>query len=252
MLLIPQFYMRNGKVVLGEGARSSLLVDDPVQTAGAMKAEGAEAIHIVDLSVPHVGQSPNLPIIKKIKDEVGAQLFVDGQFKTQQAVEGYVDAGVTFVVLNSTAYQQPAFLQELCKSFPNKIGVHIDVKGSKVTIPGYAVVANKTALDYAERFTEAGVRYILHSDVKADGTLGEENFKNLLNFCKEVTARIMCTSEVANLSDIERIFTLGAPRLEGLILARSLHEDRIDLRSAIAMVNDLIIASGNEETLAEL
>lgn len=252
MLLIPQFYLKNGKVLLREGTRSRLLVEDPIETAKAMRDAGAELLHIVDLNVHALGQNPNLPAMKQIKSSVGLPFCVDGTFKTAQAAEATLQTGAEFVGLDSVAYQQPAFLEELCERFPGKVAVHIDVKGGKVTIPGYAVVSNKTAFDYAERFLESGVRYILYSDTKADGTLGEENFTGVLKFCQKVTARIICTSEVANLNDVQRIFTLSAPRLEGLIISRSLAEDRIDLRSAIIMVGDLMIASGNESTIAEI
>lgn len=252
MLLIPQFYLKNGKVLLREGTRSRLLVEDPVETAKAMRAAGAELLHVVDLNVHAVGQNPNLAALKKIKDAAGIPVCVDGAYKTAQAVEATLQTGAEFVGLDSVAYQQPAFLEELCERFPGRIAVHIDVKGGKVTIPGYAVVSNKTAYDYAERFLESGVRYILYSDARADGTLGEENFTGLLKFCQKVTARIVCTSEVANLNDVQRIFTLSAPRLEGLVISRAMAEDRIDLRSAIVMVGDLMIASGNESTIAEI
>jgi phosphoribosylformimino-5-aminoimidazole carboxamide ribotide isomerase len=155
------------------------------------------------------------------------------------------------VAMGPLAYQQPTFLADACKQFPGKIATHIDIRGGRVTIPGYTVVTNKTAFDYAERFLEGGVRYILYSDVRADGTMGDENVKGLLAFCQHVMARIVFTSDPTNLEDIRKICALGAPRLEGAIVGKALAEDRIDLRSAITMVNDLIIASGNDETMAE-
>lgn len=252
MILIPQFYLKNGKVALRPGTTSPIFSEDPLATAKAMQDAGVERLHISDLSVPHVGASPSIAPIKEITKQTKLVVSVDGAFRTLQTVTDYLEAGLEFVALGPIAYQQPQFLDQLCREFKDKIAVHIDVKGGKVTIPGYAVATNKTAYDYAEQFLENGVRYILYSDVRNDGTMGEENFKSILEFCKKVTARIVCTSEVSNLEGIERIFTLGAPRLEGLVLARSLFEDRIDLRSAIVMANDLIIASGNEATLAEL
>jgi phosphoribosylformimino-5-aminoimidazole carboxamide ribotide isomerase len=216
-----------------------------------MKEAGAELLHIIDLGIPPVGASPHLPVIKKIREEVDIALFVDGMFKSTHAIEDYIAAGAEFVALGSVAYQQPAFLGDACKEFPGKIGTHIDVRGGRVTIPGYTVVTNKTAFDYAERFLESGVRYILYSDTRADGTMANENFAELLAFCQKVTARVVCTSEVQSLEEIRRICTLSAPRLEGVTLGKALDEDRIDLRAAIRMVNDLIIGSGNDETIAE-
>ncbi len=252
MILIPQCYLKNGKVVLRTGTTSPIFREDPLETAKAIRDAGAERLHISDLSVPHIGASPSIPVIKQIRRQTELIVSVDGAFKTAQTVGDYLEAGLEFIALGPIAYQQPQFLENLCKQFPGKIATHIDVRGGNVTIPGYAVATNKTAFEYAEQFLVQGVRYILYSDVKADGTMAAENFRNILDFCKKVVARVICTSEISNLEDIERLFTLGAPRLEGLLLAKSLFEDRINLRNAVVMVNDLIIASGNEVTLTEI
>lgn len=251
MILIPQLYIRDGKVMTQAGRRSPLIHDDPVDTARAMKDAGTEALYCIDLSIPHIGASPHLPLIKKIRQELKLTTHVGGPFRTQQAIEAYCEDGVDSVVLGAVAYQQPAFLEQVCKSFPERIAVHIDVKGGRVTIPGYAVVTTKTAFDYAKQFLESGVSYIFYSDVGADGSITDKNLENLAEFCRKVKARIICTSEVANLADIERITRRCAPRLEGLILAKALYEDRIDLRGAMAMVSDLMLAAANEPTLTE-
>jgi phosphoribosylformimino-5-aminoimidazole carboxamide ribotide isomerase len=252
MILIPQIYIRDGKVMVAQAARTSPLIhDDPVATARAMKEAGAEAIYCIDLGIPHIGASPHLPIIKRIRQELKLTTHIGGLFRSQQAIEAYIEAGADTVALGTLAYQQPAFLEQACKSFPEKIAVHIDVKGGRVTIPGYAVVTTKTAFDYAEQFLESGVSYIFYSDVGADGTITDKNLDNLVKFCRKVKARIICTSEVANLADIERISRRCAPHLEGLILAKALYEDRIDLGGAIAMVSDLLLAAANETTLTE-
>jgi phosphoribosylformimino-5-aminoimidazole carboxamide ribotide isomerase len=252
MFLIPQIYLRDGSIVSREGTTSPIFQTDPVATATTMMDCGAEAIHCIDLNVTPMGTSPNIAAIKLIRKNTNLAVHVGGSFKTPQALEAYISSGVEMIVLGTVAYQQPAFLEEACKLFPGRIAVHIDVKASKVTIPGYAVVSNKTALDYAEKFIEDGVRYILFSDVGSDGYMADENYTNLVNFCKGVTARVICTSEIRDLSEIERISLLGIPKLDGLVLAKSIYTDRIDLRGAIAMVNDITLNEGDEPTLTEM
>ncbi|MFH0799594.1 MAG: HisA/HisF-related TIM barrel protein [Pseudomonadota bacterium] len=252
MILIPQIYLRNGKVVLVDRGASPLFSEDPLRTAAAIKDSGAEAIYMMDLSVPPVGVSPNLAVAKNIREETGLFLYVAGAFKSQAGIESFASIGADFMVLGSIAYQQPAFLAEVSGKFPGRIATHIEVKAGRVTIPGYAVVTNKTALDYAEQFLKSGVRHILYSDVGADGLMSDENLANIVAFCKQVTARIICATELSSLSDVERIVKLGALRLDGIVLGRVLQEGRIDLRSAISMVNDLNLASADESTLTEM
>lgn len=252
MLLIPQIYLKNGRAVGIGRTTSPLFRDDPIATAKAMKEAGAEVIQCIDLEIPPVGVSSHLPIIKKIHDEVKLAVYADGGFKTVHAVESFVAAGVEIVCLGSIAYQQPHFLEEASQKFPGKIAAHIDVRSGHVTIPGYAVVANKTPFDYADRFLEAGIRHIFYSEVGGDGLIADEHFDKILTFCKRVTARIVCTSEIRGPADIERIIKMNIPRLDGLVLAKILSEGRIDLRGAIAMASDLEIEHGDESTLTEM
>jgi len=254
MIVIPQMYIRAGKVVLPEGASSPIFSEDPFGTAKAMKDAGAEAIYAVDLAVPPVGASQSIPLVKRICEELDISLYAGGGFRTIQAVESFIQAGAEIVALGPIAYQQPAFLEEACRRFPARIAVHIDVKGGHVTIPGYAVVTNKTALDYAEKFIGQGVRYIFYSEVGANGLVAEEHLERISSFCRAATARIFCTSEVLGMQDVESIarLSLSAPRLDALVLAKSLFEGRVDLRAAITMVNDIMLAGGDESTMTEI
>lgn len=254
MILIPQIYLRNGKVVLLEGTRSPLFQEDLLATAGTIKDAGAEAIHVIDLGIGPVGTSPHLPLLKRVHDELDLALYVGGGFRTTHAIDPFIEAGMELVILGSVAYQQPAFLEETAKKFPARVGVHVDVRANRVTIPGYTVVANKTALDYALHFVESGIRYLFYSEVGANGLMADEHYERLALFSKQVAARIICTSEVTALPEIERITRLSfaSPRLDGLVLGKPLSEGRFELRAAVALVNDLMIEGGDDSTLTEM
>ncbi len=252
MILIPQIYMKEGNIAKTEGTSSPLFLDDAFATAKNFKDAGAEGILIVDLSLTPVGKNPNLMTIKRIHDELDLGVYVGGAFKTASEVEGYVKIGVELVILGSIAYQRPDFLESVCKSFPGKIATRIDLKAGKVTIPGYAVTTNKTPMDYAKSFVDAGVRYILYSEVDNAGHTTDASITSLEKFCNEINSRVICTSDVSGLPEIERIVTIEASRLDGLVLAKSLYENHVDLRGAIAMVNDILLSREKDTTLTEM
>lgn len=252
MILIPQIYLKNTKVILPEGTTSHIFSEDPITTAAALKDSGIEIIYCIDLSVPHVGMSPNLGVMKKMHDDLNLTVYASGSFKTAQSIESCISHNVELIALGSIAYQQPIFLTEVCRRFPGRIAVHIDVKGDHVTIPGYTVAANKSALDYAKQFMQSGVRFFFYSDVGADGRMTTEHLTRLKNFCANVTARVICTSEAIDMPEILGIVNLGAPRLDGLVMSKFLYENRIDLRAAVATVSELTMDSGDEPTLTEM
>lgn len=252
MILIPQIYVRGKKVVSLERTVSPIYDEDPFVMASRIKDAGAEAIYIVDLGIPHLGTSENAPVIQKIKEDLGLDIFIGGGFRSVRSIEAYLAMDLKMAVLETVAYQQPQFVKEACAHFPEGIAVTINVRAGRVTIPGWTVAANKTALDYAEQFSEVGVKTFFYSDVGNDGFLGGWNLTNLLNFCKRVHKSVICTSEIKGSPDIEKLVTLGAPGLDGLVLARALYEGRLDLKAAIAFVTDLSMAKGNEPTLTEM
>lgn len=251
MIIIPKMYIRSRKVVSLERTSSPIYDEDPIVMARKMKQEGAEAVYIVDLGIANVGEGENLPIIKRIHDELGLKIFAGDNFKSVNAISTYIGAGVETVVMEGAAYQQPALVSEACGRFPGRIAVSIFVRSGRVTIPGWSVAANKTAIDYAEQFGKAGVDLFFYSDVGDSGFLEKESLNNLLLFCKKVRMGVICTSEVRDSSDIEKLVILGAPGLDGMVLAHALYEGRVDLRAVVNLASDLSIAPSNEPTMQE-
>lgn len=234
-----------------EGTISPLYDEDPFLMVQRIKGAGCETIYIVDLGIQNIGAGENGPIIQKIREELGFEVYIGGAFKSVRAIDSYLAMDLKAAILETMAYQQPALVKEACEKFPNRIGVQIHVQGGRVTIPGWTVAANKTALDYASQFGELGVNLFFYSDVAVDGLLKKENLEHVLVFCKKVKRPVICTSEISGSADIEKLATLGAPTLEGLVVTRSLYEGRIDLRAAIDLIADLSFAPGNEPTLRE-
>ncbi len=252
MILVPQIYLKNGQAVRLENTTMGLFNEDAFAMASTMAEAGTEALYIADLNVSAVGSNENVPIIQKMKKDLGLKIMVTGAFRSPPTFDPYVNLGVELIVLDTHAYQQPQIVTEACKKYKDHIAVHIDVRGDRVTIPGWTVAANKTAYDYAERFIDQGITTIMYSNMAADGSTSDRHFEEILAFCKKTKMRIFCTNEITGLSEIERLVTLGAPRLEGLILGRGLYQGRIDLRGANAYVADMMLDSNNEPTLADM
>ncbi len=251
-MIIPQIFIRGKKAVALEWTVSPVFDEDPFAMASRVKEAGGNTVYIVDLNIPHLGTSENAPVIQKIRDDLALSVFIGGAFRSVRSIESYMALDVRMAVLETVAYQQPAFAKEACERFPDGIAVNINVRGGRVMIPGWTVAANKTSLDYADQFGEVGVKTFFYSDVGNDGFMGADNFSNLLTFCKRVRKSVICASEIRGSADIERLVTLGAPGLDGLVLARSLYEGRVDLKAAIDFVTDLSMAKSNEPTLTEM
>ena len=251
MQVIPALYIKDGKAVALEGTVNSLFDENLVDMCLALKDVGVEAVYINDLNIPKVGSSSNLPIIKKVKDKTDLFIYAGGSFLSPTSVDAVVQNGADVVMLGTVAYQQPDFIKSISSKLSGKIGVSISVRGGKVTIPGWTVVSNKTAYDYAERFADHGVKYVYYSDVDSHGNMGPENYQRLLDFCKSMDFSVVSSSEISSARDVENLVVLGAPKLVGLVLNHAFYEERVDTRSIVDMISDLVLAESNEPTITD-
>ena len=250
MLLIPKIYLKNGKAVAIENTTSPLFSSEPDKFIEDLRRLGYQHFHIVDLSVQNIGAQPHLELVKKwLAQKI--TLTLTGNFVTIQAMEQYIDSGVSLIALQAVAYQQPPFVEEACREFPERIATHIDVKAKKIFIPGWTAVSTKTAFDYAERFRDAGVKTIFYSDVDAQGNISAENMQSTRAFCCNSMMRVFIHSEVSGPDNIIALARLGAPRIEGLILNKALYLGKVDLSSLPTQMADIAQDLGTEPTLLD-
>ncbi|OGQ23629.1 MAG: hypothetical protein A3I05_06390 [Deltaproteobacteria bacterium RIFCSPLOWO2_02_FULL_44_10] len=250
MLLIPLIYLKDGKAMRLEQSALSLFQEDIVAMAKNLQSAGIDTLFIIDLNFSHTGTSPHLPLIQQIIEQ-GSKVILGGNARSIQSITPYIESGVEQVVFGSTAYQHPKLVQEACEIFPEKIAAHIDVKAGRVVVPGWTVAANKTALDYVERFRDYGMKTIFYSDVNADEKLSPDNFESTLQFCKKAKMHVFITSEISEASDVEHFVTLGAPHLKALVLTKAFYKQLIDVKASLSLISDLLVDATNDTTLME-
>jgi len=238
MLLIPVMYLRGGMVLKPAGSGGPSVKTDPLELARDWFNAGCELIHIVDLDVPASGHSPNCDLLARMSGELKLGFQIEANIRSVDTAQSYFGAGAVRLLLGSIAYQKPVFLAELCRAFPGKIATQIDVRRGKVQIKGYAVAANKTALDYVEQFKEAGVTTVFYSDSEEEGVLKPADFGRIREFLRKALIKTIHTTDVATGYDIEKLIMLESYGLLGTMLCRSLYEGRVNLESAITLVKE--------------
>lgn len=239
MELIPLIYLKEGKAVPPAGTHPSWFDLDPSILAQNLVKEGATSLFIHDLNVPKAGQSPNFRSIEAIHKNTSLKLWVIGPFQTLASIDHYAKLGVEKVVLTGAAYQVPNFVRQAVQKYYKLISVKIEVKNNRVVIPGMVAPSPKTAADYAKRFQEEGIQHLCIADSNTQGTLEDQNFHTLKEFCDQTTVPILCLSDVRDREDLAKLFALEESGLMGEVLSKSLYENRIDLHSARAYLDDL-------------
>ena len=240
MQLIPAIDIKGGKCVRltqGNANLETVYSDDPVAMACHWDEEGAKTIHVVDLDGAFHGSTTNLSLVRDIINSSSVNIQVGGGIRTMKAVENYVDLGAARIVLGTVAFKNPEFVGEAAKRFPNKIMVGIDARDGKVAIKGWVEVSNKKASDFARNFEELGISGFIFTDIGRDGMLEGPNLEAVREFAECTNVPVIASGGVGSIDDIFALLDLESLGVNGVILGKSLYDQRVNYSEAIKRIS---------------
>lgn len=235
LTLYPAIDLKGGKCVRllrGDMASAEIYNDDPEAQARDFAAADFDWIHIVDLDGAIAGKSKNANAVRAILAATAARTQLGGGIRDLAAIESWLDAGLTRVILGSAAVQNPALVREAAQRFPGRIVVGVDALGGKVRTDGWAKASEKGVLDLARRFEDAGIAAIVFTDIGRDGALGGVNVAATTALADAISIPVIASGGVAGAADIAAL--ASSPRIEGVIIGRALYDGRISAAAAIS------------------
>ncbi|NBO17819.1 MAG: 1-(5-phosphoribosyl)-5-[(5-phosphoribosylamino)methylideneamino]imidazole-4-carboxamide isomerase [Proteobacteria bacterium] len=237
MILYPAIDLKDGKCVRllrGEMDKATIFSDSPANQAAVFEKQGFEWLHIVDLNGAFEGKPVNGAAVRSILDRVTMPVQLGGGIRDINMVAGWLDAGISRVILGTAALRNPQMVKEACRLFPGQICVGIDAKGGKVAINGWAEVTGQPATELAKRFEDVGVSAIIYTDINRDGAMQGPNFEETIAFAAALTTPVIASGGISSLDDIARYKAAGNDGIEGCILGRALYEGAIDPVKALS------------------
>ena len=238
MILFPAIDLKNGQCVrLKRGVMDDATVfnDDPAAQARAFKAQGFQWLHCVDLNGAFAGKGANEEAIKAIRAAIDLPIELGGGIRDMAAVEAWLAAGITRVILGTAALTNPQFVKDAARAFPGKIVVGADAKGGKIATQGWAEVSDLTPVDLGRRFEDAGVAAILFTDIDGDGLLKGVNVTATAALARALSIPVIASGGVGSNADLEALAAAGEPGIEGVVVGRALYDGRIDIPAALAL-----------------
>ena len=240
MILFPAIDLKDGQCVrLKRGLMHEATVfnDDPAAQARQFKSQGFQWLHCVDLNGAFDGRSVNAQAIKSIRAAIDLPIQLGGGIRDLAAVEGWLAAGITRVILGTAALTDPDFVKDAARKFPGRIVVGVDAKGGKIATQGWADVSDLTPVDLGKRFEDAGVAAILFTDIDGDGLLKGVNVTATAALAGALTIPVIASGGVGSNADIEALVAANAPGIEGVVVGRALYDGRIDIPAALALAS---------------
>lgn len=235
MEIIPAVDIRGGKCVRlyqGDYSKETVFSEDPVAAALEWQAQGARWLHLVDLDGAAKGKPVNLPTIQSIVKRVTMAVEVGGGIRDAEAVARLLALGVRRIILGTVAVEKPEMVAELCQKFGEAIVVGIDARDGYVSTRGWVEDTGVTALELANKMAVLGVKRIIYTDIRRDGTLTEPDFDAIGRMVRSVGLPIIAAGGISRLEHLKRLKELG---VEGAIIGRALYTGDIDLRQALKL-----------------
>jgi phosphoribosylformimino-5-aminoimidazole carboxamide ribotide isomerase len=236
MLIIPAVDIKNGKCVRlfqGRMDEETVFSDDPAAMAKRWENEGAEFIHVVDLDGAIEKSPQNLESIKKIIENVKADIQVGGGIRNERTIKMFFEIGVKRVVVGTEAIQNPEFVKSACKAFPGQIVVGIDARNGSVAIEGWTKTTQVNAVDLAKQFEDCGVAAINFTDIYRDGTKTGPNIDETRHLAEAVSTPVVASGGVSSIKDIQNLLPLEAVGVVGIITGKALYSGSLILKEAI-------------------
>lgn len=240
MILFPAIDLKDGRCVrLKRGLMDQVTVfnDDPAAQAKSFQQAGFEWLHCVDLNGAFAGRSANGDAIRAIRSAIDLPIQLGGGIRDIAAVEAWIGAGITRVILGTAALTNPSFVKEAAHAFPGKIVVGADAKGGRVATDGWATVSDLTPVDLGRKFEDAGVAAILFTDVDGDGLLQGVNVSATAALARAVRIPVIASGGVGSIEDIKALLAAKEPNIEGVVIGRALYDGRIAPREVLDLVN---------------
>jgi phosphoribosylformimino-5-aminoimidazole carboxamide ribotide isomerase len=240
VLVIPAIDLKDGRCVRlkqGDMSTAKVFSDDPVAMAKHWAAQGARRLHVVDLNGAIAGRPKNDKVIRDMIAAVGdkTQIQLGGGIRDLDAIEAYIDAGVTYVIIGTAAVKNPGFLSDACYAFPGHVIAGLDAKEGKVAVEGWSKMTGHDVVDLAKKFEEYGVESIIYTDIGRDGMMSGINIEATLKLAQALKTPVIASGGLNSLQDIEAICARLVPEgIIGAIAGRALYEGKLDLRAAQA------------------
>jgi phosphoribosylformimino-5-aminoimidazole carboxamide ribotide isomerase len=237
VILYPAIDLKDGqcvRVTHGDFATATVFNDDPAAQARAWAEAGFAWLHVVDLNGSAEGRSVNGGAVEAILNAVSIPVQLGGGVRTLGEIGGWIEAGVSRVILGTAAVRDPELVKDAARRWPEQIAVSVDVRKGQVAVQGWLEDSGLGALEVARRFEDAGVSALIVTDIDRDGALAGFNVEVFGSMADAVDIPVIAAGGLASVTDIERLRARPGRPIAGAVLGRALYVGAILPAEALA------------------
>ena len=241
VILFPAIDLKNGecvRLVRGDMERATVFNTDPAAQARSFEAQGFGYLHVVDLDGAFAGQPVNAEAVERILASTQMKVQLGGGVRDLRTVTGWLEKGVTRVIIGTAALKDPDFVREAARLYPGRVAVGIDARDGRVAVEGWARQSDVSALDLGRMFEDSGVAAIIYTDIARDGVLQGLNIAQTVALAEALSIPVIASGGLASLDDVKRLLEPDCAKLAGAISGRALYDGRLDPAEALALLKE--------------
>ena len=238
MILYPAIDLKDGQCVRllhGDMDKATVFNTSPADQAGQFVKDGFEWLHVVDLNGAVQGESMNAEAVNAILKSVSIPVQLGGGIRNLAAVEHWIEAGVTRVILGTIAVRDPDLVKTAARRWPEQIAVAVDVRDGKVAVDGWTGASNLDPIELSKRFEDAGVAALIVTDIGRDGAMTGVNVEAVGALADAVSIPVIASGGVASVEDIRLLQARPGVKIAGAVLGRALYNGAIRPSEVLAM-----------------
>jgi phosphoribosylformimino-5-aminoimidazole carboxamide ribotide isomerase len=198
------------------------------------QAMGASRLHIIDLDGAATGEIGNPEIIRNIAHALLVPSQLGGGIRDLDTIQKILMLGIERVILGTVAIDNPKLVKEACQKFNDYIIVSIDARDGMVATHGWQKDSGWKTVELAKYLIGLGVKRFIYTDISRDGTLTEPNFSAISELIHATRVPVIAAGGITSILHLKMLQQPGA---EGAIVGRALYTGDINLKEAIATIN---------------
>ncbi|MCR5584587.1 MAG: imidazole glycerol phosphate synthase subunit HisF [Lachnospiraceae bacterium] len=175
--IIPCLDIKDGRVVKGINFVNLRDAGDPVETAAAYDAAGADELVFLDITASSDAREIKADLVRKISKAIFIPFTVGGGIRTIEDFKVILREGADKVAVNSAAIMDPELISRAADKFGSQcVVVAIDAKrradgtGWNIFKNGGRIDMGIDAVEWAKKACDLGAGEILLTSMDADGT----------------------------------------------------------------------------------
>jgi phosphoribosylformimino-5-aminoimidazole carboxamide ribotide isomerase len=236
LTIYPAIDLRGGHAVRlerGDPTRETRYDADPVARAQAFVADGAQALHVVDLDGAF-GTGENQTALREICAAVDVPVQTGGGIRTAADVEARFDAGASAVVIGTLLVERPDDARAIVDRWGDRIVAGIDARGDRVATRGWLAETAISRDDLVRTVASWGVQRVVYTEIARDGMGAGYDVAALAHVAALTPIRITASGGARTLGDLLALRDGTPPNVDAAIVGRALYERTLHLPDALA------------------